>query len=513
MSQAARTNEAVRRCTFSVRIPIAILLASALPFLNMRCGRAPHVAAWTVMVYLAGDDSDLASSIEQQFKQLTSVGSTCDVNIIAQWDRRGQPDPCTPDQDLDNPQWKETLRFRVTKGMPPTRRSAYQNLCEQNMAAGSTLADFVADTQRRFPARRYALIVSGHGFGFQLQLQKQLQQLRPERREMNRTSFDSFLEYLPLCCTPEPSTSGGTPYRSGTPDESVRGDVLYNRELAEALASVLKQPLDVLVFDECNMGMIETAHAVRKVTRIMVASEEVIPGRGILMHYWLKPLVHFPRMNGPILSALIVHTYQATVICSPSYTMSAYDTEHIGSLSIAISGLASAMLDELPSRAAEIVNARNKIKEYGANLERGRIDLERFCWKLIVKSSGWRVKVRALKVIFWLRILRVANGPSIFSLIGFGSHGLAIYFPRDGQAYCFDGSTECGYERCNTHEPVEFVHDTVWTDFLHRYFAIVWSVDAGPDPQHPHALPATCDALSECARGDEYESNATGCIH
>jgi hypothetical protein len=119
---------------------------------------------------------------------------------------------------------------------------------------------------------------------------------------------------------------------------------------------------------------------------------------------------------------------------------------------------------------------------------------------LVFKSSSWRVRLRALQVIWWSRRLRVANGPSLLSALLFGSHGLAIYFPVDGQNYCRDGSSECAYEHFNTCEPLEFVNDTAWPDFLHRYFAIVWSEQSGPDPQHPHPLPTTCKDLAACAK-------------
>jgi hypothetical protein len=462
------------------------------------------------MVYLAGDSVSLASAMEEQFKDLSRVGSTREVNIIVQWDRPGEPHPCAPDKDLDNPQWKETLRFRVTKGMCATRRTAYRNLCEQDMADGATLADFVTDTQRRFPAHHYALVMSGHGFGFQLQLAQRTKNFHGKPRTIGPSRLDSLLAHFLPCCSPEPSVVGGAPYRSGTTDET-SGDVLYNRALADALEHVLRRPLDLLVFDECGMGMIETAYAVKRVARIMVASEALIPGRGTRMDYWLKPLTFFPWMSAPTVSALVVHTYQATIFCSPSYTMSAVDTAHIASLSNAVSLLAAAMIDELPTRAAEIVSARREVRDYDAEFEPGRIDLELFCTKLIVKSSSWRIRWRALRVIIWLRLLRVANGPSIFSAPRYGSQGLSIYFPIDGQTYCADGSAECGYEHCNPHEPVKFVNEAAWSDFLHRYFAVFWSNQAEPDPLHPHLLPATCEALHECAFDRPFEMNTMGC--
>src|SRR5262249_33053212 len=128
--------------------------------------RFRHVARWTIMFYLDGDDSTLGSSISNQFKEIVSVGSSCDLNLIAQYDRYGR----NRSQDPDDPHWTETLRFHVTKDMPATRRYAYAILGEKNMADGCPLADFVRDTQRRFPAEHYALIISGHGFGYQLQV-------------------------------------------------------------------------------------------------------------------------------------------------------------------------------------------------------------------------------------------------------------------------------------------------------------------------------------------------------
>ena len=48
---------------------------------------------------------------------------------------------------------------------------------------------------------------------------------------------------------------------------------------------------------------------------------------------------------------------------------------------------------------------------------------------------------------------------------GFGSKGLAIYFPEDEALFRSDPDFE-GYIKTNTNYPVEFVQNRKWADFL-----------------------------------------------
>ena len=97
------------------------------------------------MVYINGDNN-LEEDALIDFLEMARVGSTDEVNVVVQLDRIGKYVSKT---DERFPYWTETLRFRVTKGMKPSREKCAQRskLCEANMGAGKTLADFVAWTK------------------------------------------------------------------------------------------------------------------------------------------------------------------------------------------------------------------------------------------------------------------------------------------------------------------------------------------------------------------------------
>ena len=59
------------------------------------------------------------------FRQLSRVGSTESVNVLVQSDRIGKYAHTQPD-------WTQTLRFRITKGMEPVPAAAVDDLGEAN---------------------------------------------------------------------------------------------------------------------------------------------------------------------------------------------------------------------------------------------------------------------------------------------------------------------------------------------------------------------------------------------
>ena len=69
---------------------------------------------WTYMVYLDGDNN-LESAAVDDFLEMSSVGSTSQVAVVAQMDRIAGYTTA-----YDN--WTDTRRFYITPGMTPARQ-------------------------------------------------------------------------------------------------------------------------------------------------------------------------------------------------------------------------------------------------------------------------------------------------------------------------------------------------------------------------------------------------------
>ncbi len=122
----------------------------------------------------------------------------------------------------------------------------------QSMSDPETLSDFIRWGARTCPARKYALVLWGHGSGGETGL---------------------------------------------LVDELFDKDVMYLYELKQALSDggIF---FDTLVLDACMMCNIETAWNVKDSARWMVGSEEVVPGEGTAISSWLQALVNHPALDG-----------------------------------------------------------------------------------------------------------------------------------------------------------------------------------------------------------------------
>ena len=122
----------------------------------------------------------------------------------------------------------------------------------QSMAAPETLADFIRWGVQTCPAKKYALVLWDHGGGAMTGL---------------------FI------------------------DELFDKDIMYLYELREALAEGGVR-FETLIIDACLMANIETAWNVKDYANWLVASEEIVPGKGTAVGDWLQALYAYPECDG-----------------------------------------------------------------------------------------------------------------------------------------------------------------------------------------------------------------------
>jgi hypothetical protein len=160
--------------SFVAALPVALLFvagalvaagvgsspAAAAPADGAHAGAAPAPQAkWTVMVYMCGDN-DLEPWLPRQIdRQLATVGSSADVQVVALADRGRHPSGA-------DGAWTGARLFHVTRGMTGTSENAVADWGNANMGSPQTLVNFVTWTRANYPADHYALFLWDHGWGW-----------------------------------------------------------------------------------------------------------------------------------------------------------------------------------------------------------------------------------------------------------------------------------------------------------------------------------------------------------
>lgn len=198
----------------------------------------------------------------------------------------------------------------------------------QSMSDPETLSDFIRWGARTCPARKYALVLWGHGSGGETGL---------------------------------------------LIDELFDKDIMYLYELKRALSDggVF---FETLVLDACMMCNMETAWNVKDSARWMVGSEEVVPGEGTAISNWLQALVNHPALDGKWLARSVCDLTEIKYSNMEEesgerlLTWSIIDLEKIGPLMEAAGRLVQILNDamrNLPEVAKVYVEYLAKAEMYG----------------------------------------------------------------------------------------------------------------------------------------------------
>jgi hypothetical protein len=229
-----------------------LILSAPLGTVRAQANRA----AWTIMVYMSGDNELEPSIVSDIETELAPIGSTTEVQIVALADR-------APRYDTSAGDWTETLLFHVTQGMTATRNRAAANWGEMNMGDPQTLIEFVSWARNTYPADHYALYFWGHG-----------QNWHP-------------------AFTME--------------DDTNQEDTLDPDEIAAALPTL--GFIDMVGYDGCNMAAIEIQSLWRNNARALSHSEEWVGSEGIEYDKVIAALHANPGMSA---DELAIHTTQST---------------------------------------------------------------------------------------------------------------------------------------------------------------------------------------------------------
>ncbi|MCD6363131.1 MAG: choice-of-anchor D domain-containing protein [Synergistetes bacterium] len=362
-------------------------------------------ANWTVMVYMAADNN-LESAAINDFLELSSIGSSGEVNIVVQLDRGGH--------DSSYGGWTTANRFYITQGMEPTLNNAIldwgdgQGGREVDMGDPEVLKDFVSWAMSNYPANHYLLVIWNHGQGWK--------------------GKDQRKGFLPLkwVCLDETSN-----------------DVLWAYELRNALEGM---NLNIVAMDACLMATIEIMSELNGIANYYVASEETIPFNGYPYDDIMSVLVSSPTMTPEELCQTIVEKYRDSYMSSSfSITLSAFNMSKFSDLLNALNDLTNEILSS--SGWNTLMDARSRVQSFYGNYE---IDLHH----LAVLLEGNFSKASEVKEAIENGIVAEYHSSSLT-----GAYGVSIYFPS-GREYnpFYDDPRR------------SFTNDSSWDDLLRSYF-------------------------------------------
>ena len=250
-------------------------LFAAVPALAEITAEPAQQSEWTVLFYFCG--SDLESSHGFASENISAICECCyPKTVVKNLVKLISPETEVPETTITenvnvviqtggSEKWKNEITglkistkalqrwsYIVTENLVEPHFHLEQELPLQSMADPETLADFIRWGTQAYPARKYALVLWGHGDGAKTGI---------------------------FC------------------DELFNNDVLHLDELRQALKDG-GAFFETILLDACMMANLETACSVQDHAAWMVASEELVPGRGTAIQSWLQELYNYPKQDG-----------------------------------------------------------------------------------------------------------------------------------------------------------------------------------------------------------------------
>ena len=370
---------------------------------------------WTVMVYLAGDNNLDANGVTD-IDEMKRVGSTADVNVIAQFDRAGTGLP--------------TKRYYLRKGTT-MNADIVESLGETNTGKPEFLLDFIRWGIGNYPARYYLLVLWNHGQGWDdtdIFAGERVRGSRLMRTSRIRHAFfrTSVVQAAQL------SASDSKLARAILIDDDAKDflDSLEMKKVLQDAKALLDRKIDILGMDACLMSMAEVLYQVRSSVRFTVGSEETEPLDGWPYDTVLERLASEPDTTPRELSRIIVKKYiESYKNSGEAVTQSAADLMASARFAGAVKELAVALKAGLTNAGtlALMSSVRNRVQEYQVE---DNIDLVNYCTLLKKVAVPPMIGNACDRVI---AAVKEASG-LVFSSGYCGktmknSSGLAIYFP------------------------------------------------------------------------------------
>ncbi len=431
---------------------------------------------WTIMIYMAGDNNlavDMAYAMEQ-IKSVAAAGVDS-PNLFVYYDGNSPAIPTLYCDFSEAGKPRYVRSYRVPNKLYPVNEK--QN---ENAADSSSIINFVdwcvnkvevendkGEISYGRRAQKYALIFSGHSLGFQdIGLFKD----ESSGKAMKMSDFHRMLTRL---------TSS---------EEQLIADA--NGEFREEeVTPLLGQPLEILGFDSCVMGMLEVGYQFAKVAKTMIASEGSVPSAGWT---YAKILGCLTRENNRNIDTRIlteqfvkefIRSQDSYTVGGVSVDMAAWDLGQLPYLADAFDALSENLLKCFADPKSRLYRQMERVIlqvhwKCQSYMYDQNVDLGDFCELLDLECGRVAYELGEGEDVEFLRgvvqpscqkVLEELNRAVILSGFSGGgyqySNGVSVFFPWSCEAY------EVSREN---YESLWFARDVKrqrlsWTDFLQKY--------------------------------------------
>ncbi len=342
-------------------------------------------AETTLMIYMIG--SDLETDDGSASKDLDEIlaADTSGINITLQTGGT---------KTWHNPYIKSgvTQRHVIKDG----KISLMEDMGNTSMVEPDTLADFVKWSAKCYPADRYMLIFWNHG--------------------------------------------GGSALGFGV-DEYHDDEMLELSEISKAL-NESNVKFDIVGFDACLMGTLETAYMLEPYADYLIASEEVEPGTGWYYTNWVNKLSSDTVIDSVELGKVIIDDYISGPDSSfwDSNTLSVIDLAEIPYTYKALSDYLNNSAQNINELYSSISNARSNAKDFGdGGFE--QIDILSY----VTRLDGIDGKQDVIDAVS--SAVKYSNSST------YGANGLAMYYPYDVPEYYETATEDMESYGFNDYEP------------------------------------------------------------
>jgi parallel beta-helix repeat protein len=292
----------------------------------------PKHLAWTLLIYINGD-SNLEASFLNTFSSTVAAGPSPRANVLA-----------LVDGYTTTEAYSGTVLYDITRGTAEALSTTVVITYERNMGDGQTLVDFVTWGRTHYPARYTVLSILDHGGGWAPSGGASLQDALAHKREW--MAGKSGLSW----------------------DFSDNYDHLQSGEVRQAMAEITgdgAEPLDVVFYDVCLMGMIEAAYQIKEYALYFVSSQNIgwapVGPDEQFVHRYIRTIQGIaPDAEPRQMAELLVGTYaEAIPPKAHPFTISAVDLTELVTVTNAVDDLAEAISQTLtgPEGAAVLYSA------------------------------------------------------------------------------------------------------------------------------------------------------------
>jgi hypothetical protein len=401
---------------------------------------------WTFMVYMAGDNN-LSDAGDTDLREMRAVGSTADVNVVAEFDNAGD---------------RGTSRYLIKRD---GSNEAVESLGETDSGDPKTLVGFVAWAREKYPAERYGLVLWNHGGGWEpSEMDRVARSVGSPDYSLREASERSAtpLKKLFFRTTLQKIFARPTPKERAICSDDGSGHSLDTVELGNVLDQVKKilgQPLNLLGMDACLMSNLEVAYQAQGYADYIVASEESEPNNGWPYDLVLRKLTNAPQLPVSDLATQIVEAYiksYADVQYPGAVTQSAFDLSKTATLTGPLDKLAGALIDNMPKASHEIWDAQRKSVCFWHNTLWDILD---FCRKLERNTISQNIRKAAQDVREALQ-----PGPGRF-VIAESHHGKEVEGVGGVSIYLLSPLTDIS----EYYADLDFAKEHRWLEMLKAY--------------------------------------------